>query len=332
MKKKSRFLLNKTKTKGGFTLPELLITLVIAGIITSSLLGAIVQIFEHDKRERVLSETQKDTQMALNYIAEDLRQSIFIYANNEDISPYLPNFGSKPILVFWKLKQLYNSGEPLARANDNTLPANCSIFTTTSKQNECRVLQQKRFAPSLVVYYQSTTPDPRYKGLSRILRYELPRYRNPQTLVASTGSVDPITNNNFVSWPRNSGGQNLQTATPTLSENPPQVLVDFIDSPTANAPANALTCPSADYVRLPAPPDDVNYKSFYTCVRRPITDNNLTDVGVNQDVFIYLRGNAENRGGVIREDKILNADYNSAARTPIQQIRVTLRGIVDKFK
>lgn len=342
MKKKiwSRFI--NRKKQSGFTLPELLIAIIIGGLVTITLLNVVVQIFQHDRREVVLSQTQQDMQNALDFITEDLRQSMFIYSDPTTVLNHLPAFDGTPVLVFWRLEQLYAPGDPLSRTGPggNTLPgvavgSGCSPFSG-SQLNDCRVLMQKRFQPALIVYYLSTTPNPRYKGQARIMRYRLPRFSNPQTMTQSVGYLDPVVHSNFVYWPLLSGVVPSGMGTPTLAANVPRVLTDFVDSPT-NLPVfpltlSSLNCPSTSYTRRPPTALAASSTSFYVCVRDPVNDASVADVGINQDVFIYLRGSALGRDGIIKEDKILNAELNLAATTPILQARVTLRGVVDKFK
>lgn len=307
-----------------------------------ALLSSIVQLFQHDRREVALSQTQQDMQNALDFITEDLRQSMFIYSDPTTVLNHLPSFPGTPVLVFWRLEQLYAPGDPLSRTGvgGNTLPgvsvgSGCTYTGVT--QNNCRVLMQKRFQPALIVYYLDTTSNPTYKGEARIMRYRLPRFSNPQTMTQSIGYVDPLVHSNFVYWPLVDGVVPAGTGVPTLAHNVPQVLVDFVDNPT-NIPSTLLagynlTCPGTGYTRRPPVAQAASSTSFYVCVRDPINDASVGDVGINQDVVIYLRGSALGREGMIKEDKTLKAEYfNAAATTPTLQVRVTLRGVVDKFK
>ncbi|MGA0199751.1 MAG: hypothetical protein ACO3NK_11650, partial [Prochlorotrichaceae cyanobacterium] len=83
------------------------------------------------------------------------------------------------------------------------------------------------------------------------------------------------------------------------------------------------TCPSTDY-RLTTlsnnktadSTDDTAKlsRTFYACVR-----SSTASVGQNQDVILFLRGNAKGRSGT-----------ETDLRTAVLQTRVTLRGIIDK--
>lgn len=320
---------NRFKNNLGISLTELLVTIVIGGIAISGLLAAMVELLRTDQQEAAREETQQEMQAALSFIAEDLRESVYVYdgtqtrntspTDNTQVShnvlSKLPNFGTgvTPIIVFWKAEQL-------SATQLSTLQSmNCNSFATTpvDKKAECENLKLKRRAYSLVVYLQSTVSDPQWKGKSRILRYELPKYVSTTSgfasLTHSTGFVDPGENNNFPTWPFDSNGNDLQGGTlPTLAQSPPEVLVDFVDAPNSTA-ASVPDCPSTNYSRLPSNATSSN--SFFTCVR---TIGNA--LGRNQDIILYLRGNAEGKGGTIDKNYL-----------PTQQTSVTLRGVIDKF-
>jgi hypothetical protein len=54
-------------------------------------------------------------------------------------------------------------------------------------------------------------------------------------------------------------------------------------------------------------------------------------LGLNQDIFIYLRGDATGRNGLIKEDKVLTSEINKKSTLPTLQTQVTLRSAIDKF-
>ena len=63
----------------GFTLIELLVSMIIAAIITVSLLSLVVGLVDVNKRDAEQTEVQQSMQAAMDYIAEELRESIFVY-------------------------------------------------------------------------------------------------------------------------------------------------------------------------------------------------------------------------------------------------------------
>ena len=294
---------DQRKTTAGFTLTELLATILIGGIVISTLLAVIVEFLQTDQQEAARTQIQQEMKAALEYIEEDLRESVYIYPTINN----LPNFGTNvtPVLAFWKAEPVeYDTN------NNNVLDINelnCNSFSNANKKAECQALIVRRRAYSLVIYLQSTESNPRWEGKSRLLRYELPRYRRNNfttQLETSTGFVDPVQDDSFPSWLTNNG-----SAIPTGS---PDVLVDFVDDPTSNTASNLPTCPT-DYTRTPS--NAATNNSFFACVR-----DSGNSLGVNQDVILYLRGNAEGRGG-LSSNEIL----------PTLQSRITLRGVIDKF-
>ncbi|TVQ44663.1 MAG: hypothetical protein EA365_09705 [Gloeocapsa sp. DLM2.Bin57] len=314
--------------KSGFSIVEKMLSLVMAGMITSALIGMMNQFIESDKQQAAFLATEKDAQIALDYITEDLREAVFVYEEISDtLIAALPDFSAipglgdsaQPILAFWKT-------EPVTDLPNACNPANG--FFSALVQEECRLLLTKRNAYTLVVYLQTTEPSDKWLGKSRIVRYALSKYTKPQQLTISRGFVDPAIYNNFFIWPYDKDGVNRQAQRPDPLANttPPQpqpmVLVDFIDIPNRsefrsdsnpNLPPEPLTCPT-NYARVPEEADTHN--SFFACVR--ITEGRL---GVNQDIIVYLRANAEGRDRLTK----------TVEHIPNLQAQVTLRGVIDKF-
>jgi type II secretory pathway component PulJ len=320
------------KQISGISLVELLVSILIASIAISGLLAAMVELLQTDQQEAMREETQQEMQAALNFISEDLRESVYVYDGEQtrggntlhNVYEYLPNFDAipaKPILAFWKAEPISAEQEKLL-ANNSTLKT-CN-FSDPNKAQECRSLKSRRRTYTLVVYLQSTNPDPTWKGKSRILRYELPTYTssNFASLTKTQGFVDPIDSNNFPTWPFNAQNVDLQAVSPQLGNSPPEVLVDFVDAPSSDDPENpdisqATYCSDKfgdDYERAPKLSNNPNSKSFFACVRK--IGNAL---GQNQDIVLYVRGNTYGKGGVDKEKQF-----------PLQT-RVTLRGVIDKF-
>ncbi|GAX40096.1 hypothetical protein NIES4075_10580 [Tolypothrix sp. NIES-4075] len=334
-----KFLLNwswvfsqKYKT-AGFTLMELLVALVISFLIILALLSLVIDILQVDRREAARNETQQEMQMALDYIATELREAVYIYDGNcitstaqgtaasanycPGLQNHLPTFANQtPILAFWKPETI----------PDNQMPS-CTSLTGTTKQ-DCEDLLIKRRPYTLVVYLQSTdNSGNKWQGKSRITRYALRKYSLPvpATLTQSTGYVDPSQEDSttFQTWPikvTNGTGTNLQSTTP-LATNAPDVLADFVDNGNATG-KTVPACPTGDYVRSPLPIASNSYNSFFACVRTvvPTTASVTTPSGVNQDVVLYLRGNANGKPGV-GNDKF----------TPVLQTQVLVRGVINKI-
>ena len=310
---------NQQKTTKGFTLTELLTTVILSGIVLSALLGAMVKILKSDQIEADRTRVQQEMQLAIDYIAHDLKEAVYVYnatqINDLIDTKSIPDFGTDvtPILAFWKTESI----------SENDLPSSnyCNNLSDNNKQIECNNLRVKRHAYSLIVYLQSKQEDDTWKGKSRILRYRLPKYSSPNTLDYTQGFIDPGVYENFSTWPLHEGNDLQLNNKPTKessSGNYP-VLVDFVDDPT-NIVENQLVCPDLDgdsntteYARVPD--NQTNFNSFYSCVR--ITGA----LGTKQDVIVYLRGNTKERG---------EQSYDNDVKAQLQT-RVTTGGVIDKF-
>lgn len=333
--------------QGGFTLTELLVVVIISSIIVTTLLSLVVQLVGTEQQESAKTETQRSMQLALNYIASDLRQAVYIYdnaANPQDAAStpsylrYLPaalqnKENYRPVLAFWK-------PEPLDMDPTSTkLPAydDCeATYPTLALDNECRNLRRQRQAYSLVAYFLIPNtvgnPDDKWKGEARIARYELPKYSSlddtaATALTRTPGFVDPaeLGAGSFRSWPY-SGETNCQAA--ACGDAPARgtpgnaglsVLLDFVDAPGNDRAGEPQSCENlgaaGTYDRIPpALPVNESSNSFFVCLR-----NVAGNVGQSQDVVVYLRGNAKGKGGISKDSFL-----------PTLQTRITMRGLIDR--
>ncbi|MEH1933554.1 MAG: prepilin-type N-terminal cleavage/methylation domain-containing protein [Nostoc sp.] len=335
---------SKKNQTAGFTLIELLVGLLIASLIILALLSLVVDILQVDSRENARNETQQEMQTALNYMAGELREAVYIYDNNcmsataQGTAPTTTNIASvnycpglqnylptslitttqKPVLAFWKPEVINDTG-----SNSLSSLGTCSGITDTTKQQDCQDLLVKRRTYTLVVYLQSTTTsDSTWRGKSRIIRYELDKYSSitSSDLVQSTGYVDPsqTDSTSFQTWPiKSSDGTNLQASLPSAS-GVTGVLVDFVDAPDATYTGTIPGCDTGSgYIR-----NNTTSNSFFACIRTAVPASGSTAVvsGVNQDVVIYLRGNANGKTGVT------NDNYR-----PVLQTQVLIRGVINKI-
>jgi len=161
------------QTDKGMTLVELLVGAIMAFLIITPMLAFVVDMLNTDRREQVKSNTEQDLQAAVDFIAQDLSQAIYIYDNSAEGVPkllggnFIPSLAATngtPILVFWKRQQLQNS-----------LP-----IVPNDKPKDCdKVACNDTYVLSLVAYYQvsgspgiwcqpSGVPCP-----SRIVRYQI---------------------------------------------------------------------------------------------------------------------------------------------------------------
>jgi prepilin-type N-terminal cleavage/methylation domain-containing protein len=326
--------LNKTK---GFTLLELLIVTIIAGGIISGLLYMVIELLGADQREASRTETQREMRLALDYIANEVQSSVYIYdsqciAGNgaaqgqacHGILNYLPasvraSTNNMPVIAFWKQQPIPQVLKD--RCSSSSPPANVPCITANSY--------------SLVVYSLSNSNTGNtWKGKARITRYALTQF--DQNGNASAGYVDPAQYNNFDSWPfavDSTTGTviNPQSSAPNGSA---QVLVDFVDDGTgATAMYQQLgqtisvgtstdLCPNpnpSDLAYTVSPPTPSgNFagkpRSFYAC----ISTGNST--GANRDVILFVRGNAYGRPAISTNQTFL----------PTLETRVLSRGVLQR--
>ncbi|HAX77160.1 MAG TPA: hypothetical protein DCY88_15325 [Cyanobacteria bacterium UBA11372] len=323
----------KKRSKAGFTLIELLISIMIAAVIISVLLSFVVDLLDTERREYASSETQREMQLALDFIANDLREAVYVY-DSIDTSrgsvPALRNFvpvpdGFVPILAFWKSERVpYDNPDG---------PINCN-----PSEAACEAIQIRRRAYSLVVYLQKRNQGndlQKWKGNSRIVRYVLRKHTDPNNPQQwNAGYVDPVEKNppsnnksSFPLWPHGgSPAGSLQSGVPALPLGGAPVLVDFVDNPTrsitnlpgcinttdTNSPVYSPDPSAPQYRRVPS--DPAISTSFYACVKTPPSG---AATAANQDVIIYLRGNPE--GKIAAKEPLVTIQTQAVARGVINK-------------
>jgi len=170
------------KTEKGMTLVELLVGSIMAFLIITPMLAFVVDMLNTDRREQVKSNTEQDIQAAVDFIAQDLSQAIYIYDNNTTtgipaITPFLPPLETgeekTPILVFWKRKILEKSLP--VNTTDTPQPKDCRPEAKPGEDGDCN----DTYVLSLVAYYQFKSPDNTWCQPSggpcptRIVRYQI---------------------------------------------------------------------------------------------------------------------------------------------------------------
>jgi type II secretory pathway pseudopilin PulG len=323
------------QTEKGMTLVELLVGSIMAFLIITPMLGFVVDMLNTDRREQVKTNTEQDIQAALDFIAQDLSQAIYIYDNNTINNPapdgtpgiraQLPNRpDATPILVFWKRQQIRNAVS--VNTVNRVLPIACN-------PNNCN----DTYVRSLVAYYQIREPDPIWcqplvNCPTRIARYEIKEgVRNPDSL-----DPDQPYYNDTQATPGQQVSRgfnpNFDFSQPRLNVTqgplfpPPDVLVNYIDHtplPPAQVPTG-VQCQNLLGVTPPtgpgAPPFNPNdllittegpSHSFYACVD---TSRNLARV--------TIRGNSLRR---LQPDNA-NYDPDKSAFFPTASVQVQGRG------
>ncbi len=298
----------------GFTLIELLIVLFIAGGIISGLMYFAVELLTTDRRESVRTETQRDLQLAMDYMSGELREAIYVYPDVIDPATnqpraFLPIDNGAPVLAFWKQQRL---------------PREVRETCASTGRPEC--LQGHSY--SLVVYslgLPAPGDNEPWQGRAQIIRSAMTQY-NVDDGDANPGFITPTTTSSvaFETWP--------PTGSSTPVFNQVNVLTDFIDDGAGETgQVRSGICPEPSvlpgvdpsYGVSPSQPINGTIRSFYACVSRPGTNADgevINPEAWSQEVILYLQGNADGRSGIYGDNGFL----------PTLETRVLSRGILDK--
>ncbi|MBC6479131.1 MAG: prepilin-type N-terminal cleavage/methylation domain-containing protein [Hormoscilla sp. GM7CHS1pb] len=306
-----------TRKQSGFTLIELLVALVISSIIISSLLGFMVNIITTERREQAKTNSELEIQAAIDYIARDLRQAVYIYDNDslttdhsdtgdsgirDQIPPESTARGCgdastcRPVLVFWK-RELKENVIPVGSGYDD------------------------KFLYSLVGYYLIKDNSSRWSGTARISRFQIEDGVNLD--INDDGDYEDANeapDHGFATFNLSGTGtlkekMNQWTKATEAYTQQALVLVDFIDQSTDTAeiplPNSAMTTTEYDEFcddRMSEAaqlvpnyteggfPEELKTGSFYACI-----DSD------SSQARIYIRGNA-----LARFQNIDNAEYKSS--------------------
>jgi len=257
-------MLPKRTDRRGFTLIELLVAVLISGLIVSGLLYLVVEVLGINQRDSARSDTQRDIQMAMDYITRDLREAFYVYgtevngtnplqsclenipvasaatrgANGQctGLLAYLPEHlrsaNNVPVLAFWKPEPLPAAVGQYCKTNQDKIGA-VTVDTNGNVQpnaiNQIPCVSQRMF--TLVVYSLSTdNPNNTWKGRARIKRYALPHFAEDFTgETKKPGWVAPIAldDNRPLSWPvgKNTAGVPVNLQAPVIQNSPTENIV-----------------------------------------------------------------------------------------------------------
>lgn len=281
MSQLKRLLINQLKRSevqpksGGFTLIELLVAMILAALIITPLLGFMINILDTDRKEQAKANTEQEIKAALDYIARDLQQSVYIYDADgiNAIRKNLPEYAQKdkffPVLVFWKRQFIQNG---LAVGSGGTGYDDTFVY-------------------SLVAYYLIKDGNSTWSNAARLGRFQISNgYGVTDTDKSNTRDVgfqmfDLKDSGDLKSkmnkWTPKSGETYTQKVLP---------LVDYIDQTTIDNTNNpAPSCSTGQLSpkfsgtgdSVVATTDQVYARGFYVCVN---SDKTVAEV--------YLRGNA----------------------------------------
>ncbi len=309
----------------GFTMVELLVSAIVAFLIITPLLSFVVNILDTDVKQQSKTITEQELQSAVSFIANDLKQAVYIYGQNgvETVGPQLSDSGI-PVLVFWR-QQLIEDIVPVNTPNANVQQDHCD-----DPNNECDDAQ----VYSLVGYYLITENEGNspWSNAARIGRIEIrDGVRNPadyyeyldeygaKMSLAKRDSGFKI----FDGMNPNVPGtfeQKMEAWEPDgeIEENI-EVLVDYVDHTSANAYVDATpendSVPDDAFCQASLNSDDAQLvgdpntnRGFYACV-----DSKKTLA----QVFIAGNGLARTQDG---------AEYDQNQATLFPKVNITVRG------
>jgi hypothetical protein len=255
-----------------------------------------------------------------------------------------------PVLAFWRADPLPQGLLAACATNSGSLDEPDASFPAAVLGVPC--LSGRSY--TLVVYtlvVDSSTTDT-WQGRARLVRYQLPQFASGATTALQTnqGYVDPLSspNSSFQQWPfQLATVNNVSSVTNAQSARPPgadlnaviatgsaQVLVDYVDDgqlarPTLSCPDRATSAnPFAATPVSNAAFNFTNIRSFYACIRGKTYQAPSTEQSVNQEVQVFLVGNAQGRPGFPLRTALPSGVIESQA-FPLST-RVLTRGIVNK--
>jgi prepilin-type N-terminal cleavage/methylation domain-containing protein len=244
----------------GFTLVEILVSLVIAGILMAALGSVLIDMLNTERREASLNQLRQDLKAAMDVIANDLSQAVFVYNGNcldgnrqqcgdttrhgQPLTNYLPAFPATmtPVLAMWILEPFPYDQNQLGYATFR-MPRDCERVWSSDEprtKQHCRDLQNGRRTYTLVVYYIDTAPtsfwapDSPWQGKARLVRYQLRKYKvanvasdvNYDYLGINRGYVEPIGETNFARWPFKVGTTTTENLQDTRAGGRPEANIE----------------------------------------------------------------------------------------------------------
>ncbi|MEB3146236.1 MAG: hormogonium polysaccharide secretion pseudopilin HpsC [Cylindrospermopsis raciborskii 1523720] len=286
---------SKNRSFYGFTIVQLLVGLTIGVISITLLLRLLINVMEINQQEQAKITTGVEIQTALDYIANDLKQAIYIYDAQgiNAIRSQLPStptgIDRVPVLVFWRQETI-----------ENVLPV--------------RLIKDDAFVYSLVVYYlirDTTASVSEWSKSARIARWKIRDgvlantedfnqivlcngYTGTYYIKGNFSSLEFCPEPGFAAFNLNNSGSLEQIMNGWRKHsarytNDPIVLVDYIDSrinniPPAVCPPNS-TNPKITWSRVTSSifshTTTGRMTSFYACVDR-----------LNVTAQVFIRGDA----------------------------------------
>ena len=283
-------MLPKRTDRRGFTLIELLVAILISGLIVSGLLYLVVEVLGINQKDAARSDTQRDMQLAMDYITRDLREAFYVYGTEVEgtsvescldatraraaadsrglnsqctgLLAYLPDHlrlaNNVPVLAFWKPEPLPDTVSAYCKTNAASIGIVVRDASGTPKENPVdRVPCVAQRMYTLVIYSLNTdNTGGIWKGRARIKRYALPHFAESATNTKKSGWVAPVASDDKrpLSWPfgkADTGIVNLQDN--PSSANASTTTIPAAGKPSENSSENIVLTDFVDY--------DPNYNS-----------------------------------------------------------------------
>lgn len=317
-RKHQSFQRSQSRSRLGFTLIELLVAIILAGLVLTPLLAFMVNILQTEQREQAKASTEQEIQTALDYITQDIQQSIYIYDGPglTAVSGQLPSYtGAAPVLAFWK-RSFIPRDRQVKDVDNKTTTAGCLVKLDSGTCDE-----SDYYVYSLVTYYLVKDTNPNWSNAARITRVEIQdgiratgqgKYlTDPDKGFQLFNSDIPKIENRMNSWTKKSG--EAYTASMTT-------LIDYVDQTGTGRP-NPVDCQAKNTAMNLVPASATtagNPTGFYACVRtnadneRPLAE-------------IYIRGNAIAR---LPNSTNINYSANQSTLFPSASIQVQGRGLL----
>ncbi|WP_287266569.1 hormogonium polysaccharide secretion pseudopilin HpsC [Moorena sp. SIO3A2] len=291
---------NKPKLNhGGFTLIELLVAMIVAVLIIAPLLRFMITIVDTDRKEQAKTTSEQEIQAAMDYIARDLEQAVYIYdnsgverdhkekdANNSGIKNQIPPFAKTtgcddantctPVLVFWKRKYFDRTDKVKVQGKDR------NIEELTNGNDT--------FVYALVAYYLIDDENQTWSNIARIGRFEI----HDKVVSENDNIGDSEPSPGFKDFNLNEPGSKLKQKLNQWTkegnyDTPVQILVDYIDNKqtTQITPDCPSVFPKSDDKDDLQVPKEIK-AGFYACVD---ADKKIAQLSLRGNALARLKTN-----------------------------------------
>ncbi|AFZ03151.1 hormogonium polysaccharide secretion pseudopilin HpsC [Calothrix sp. PCC 6303] len=308
---------NHKEQQQGFTLIELLVAMILAVLVITPLLTFMINILDTDRREQAKASSEQEVQAAVDYIARDMEQAVYIYdadgiygkTDATDATKSIrgilnqlptPTETTKvPVLVFWK--RYFLGKDQNVTVGTQNKRAGCLVTLSASVCNE-----QDYMLYSLVAYYLVKDNSATWNSTTaRIERWEIRdgirdlsgTITRSETINTSTQTVRYLLAPSSGFMPFNLSlegdlkkklGTWVKHSDPYETRGTRPTLIDFVDQTTIadGGTGIAPTCASDEQQvpRYTSTPAALQTGSFYACV------NSSKYVA-----RVFIRGNAKAR-------------------------------------